>query len=156
MTTFNIEKRLTQLEQQARPAHFDTHVKFRAGMKGIADTLRAQDIPDEDLSTMDLCVLAIDWENIFDYFRVLRFIVATRSEFNSKFTEHDDTDEFRARLMARVKARGISTAENTFIPDPAFNHHHILQGEDRAVANELCRFLCYWMDNDPRYCDMFQ
>lgn len=138
--------RLRVLEQKTcnKDHRYDYLPKFYNRCKKIAEDLRKQNLPEEDLSTRDLCVLAMDWDNEYDLFRVMRFVVILRKEFGSQFQEHDDTDEFREKLIPMLQARGVSTAENTRMPS---DMGRIPGGEDRDVMNELSRYLAYSVDN---------
>mgnify|MGYP000991502169 CR=1 FL=1 len=143
MKLCSLEKKLYNLEQSRlhnTPEADRTFERFAM----VAEDLRREGIPEDELSTRALCFIATDWNNPFDMWRIMGFLISTRKELGAKWTELDDTDELRQNLIPQLRERGVSTAENTRLISGDFPPSDF----DRELANELCRYTLFQMDHE--------
>lgn len=143
MRICTLEKKLDQLEQSRLHNTREADRIFER-FALVAEDLKKENIPEDELSTRALCFIATDWSNPHDMWRIMGFLISTRQELGAKRTELDDTDGFREKLIPLLRDRGVSTAENTRRISGDFPPSDF----DRELANELCRYTLFQMEHE--------
>ncbi len=147
MTIHALNKRIctlehTRLSSQKEPTFYEM-------LSSFADDLQNEAAPDDEHYTAHTCLLAVDWSNPFDLWRVLGLAVSLREDMGLWGVHSDKPDEFRRNLSRLLQERGVSTAENTTMLSGTFPSSE----HDVKLANELSRCLSYRMIYYERQAD---